>query len=97
MKRAIFEPRALCARCRRPVGVCVCGHLPELAPSAHVLIVQHPREERMAIGTASRLKSTISRAMVAFTGWSSLYSVRTTAIFTNWASSALTMLRRKID
>jgi len=52
VKRAIFEPRALCARCRRPVGVCVCGHLPELAPSAHVLIVQHPREERMAIGTA---------------------------------------------
>lgn len=52
MKRASFDARALCARCRRPVGVCVCVHLPELAPSAHVLIVQHPREERMAIGTA---------------------------------------------
>ena len=52
MKVASFEPRAVCERCRRPVGVCVCAHLPELAPSARVVILQHPRERRMPIGTA---------------------------------------------
>jgi len=52
VKRASFHARALCERCRRPVGVCVCAHLPELAPRTKVLVVQHPREQRMAIGTA---------------------------------------------
>jgi len=44
--------RALCERCWRPVSVCVCAHLPSLAPRTKVLILQHPREHRVAIGTA---------------------------------------------
>lgn len=46
------EPRACCARCLRPVRVCVCALLPRLSPRTRVVIVQHPREHRVAIGTA---------------------------------------------
>lgn len=45
-------PRACCARCLRPERVCVCALLPRLAPRTRVVIVQHPREHRVAIGTA---------------------------------------------
>ena len=51
--RAPLMPRALCGRCRRPPSVCVCALLPALAPRARVLILQHPRERRVAIGTAA--------------------------------------------
>lgn len=46
------EPRPVCARCLRAVRVCVCAHLPSLAPGTRVVILQHPRERRVAIGTA---------------------------------------------
>jgi DTW domain-containing protein YfiP len=52
MKSATPEPRALCARCLRPTRVCVCRLLPTLTPAARVIILQHPRERGMAIGTA---------------------------------------------
>lgn len=49
---SVDAPRAVCGRCRRPLRVCVCAHLPALAPQARVVIVQHPREHGVAIGTA---------------------------------------------
>lgn len=55
MKRSLpddFVPRDVCDRCRRPRRVCVCEHLPSLAPKTRVVILQHPRERDMAIGTA---------------------------------------------
>lgn len=45
-------PRAVCARCRRPERVCYCAHLPSLATRTRVVIVQHPRERDVPIGTA---------------------------------------------
>jgi DTW domain-containing protein YfiP len=45
-------PRVLCCRCARPPRVCVCVLLPDLAPAARVLVLQHPKERRVAIGTA---------------------------------------------
>jgi DTW domain-containing protein len=45
-------PRAVCARCARPVSVCYCAHLPELATRTRVVLLQHPRERDVAIGTA---------------------------------------------
>lgn len=47
-----FEPRPVCARCERPQRVCWCAHLPSLTPATRVLVLQHPREEDVAIGTA---------------------------------------------
>ncbi|MEZ4358722.1 MAG: tRNA-uridine aminocarboxypropyltransferase [Kofleriaceae bacterium] len=45
-------PRALCARCRRPPRVCYCHALPRLPTRTRVVILQHPRERDMPIGTA---------------------------------------------
>lgn len=44
--------RPTCPRCERPVRVCWCAHVPKLEASTRLLIVQHPREEDVAIGTA---------------------------------------------
>ena len=55
MKRSLpldFEPRAMCARCGRPSLVCYCAHLTSIATTTRVVLLQHPREEDMAIGTA---------------------------------------------
>ncbi len=47
-----FEPRVRCTRCRRPLRVCYCAALPSLATQTKVVILQHPREKDMPIGTA---------------------------------------------
>lgn len=44
--------RPVCVRCRRPVVACYCEHIPTLPTRTRVLILQHPRESRMPIGTA---------------------------------------------
>ena len=46
------EPRALCTRCLRPVSVCYCAALPHIPTTTKVVILQHPRERFMPIGTA---------------------------------------------
>jgi DTW domain-containing protein YfiP len=45
------EPRAVCLRCSRPVSVCWCAHLPSIPTRTRVVILQHPRERYVAIGT----------------------------------------------
>jgi len=42
----------VCARCRRPEVVCYCAQLPQLQTRTQVLVLQHPRERRVGIGTA---------------------------------------------
>ena len=44
--------RACCDRCERPLVVCVCAHLTPLATRTRVLLLQHPRESRVGVGTA---------------------------------------------
>jgi DTW domain-containing protein YfiP len=44
--------RPCCPRCTRPMSVCYCAHLQTLPTRTRILLLQHPREERMAIGTA---------------------------------------------
>ena len=44
--------RAMCARCKRPVSVCYCAALVTLETRSRIVILQHPREEGMPIGTA---------------------------------------------
>jgi DTW domain-containing protein len=46
------EPRAMCLRCMRPASVCYCRALPSLSTATRVVILQHPRERNMPIGTA---------------------------------------------
>jgi len=47
-----FEPRSVCPRCRRPTRACYCAHLPRIDTRTRVVIVQHPRERDVPIGTA---------------------------------------------
>lgn len=42
----------MCARCRRPARVCYCAALTTIETVTRVVILQHPREEGMPIGTA---------------------------------------------
>jgi DTW domain-containing protein YfiP len=42
----------MCARCRRPQTVCYCAALPRLETRTRIVILQHPRERDMPIGTA---------------------------------------------
>jgi DTW domain-containing protein YfiP len=46
------EPRPTCLRCRRPASVCYCAACPRLETRTRIVILQHPRERDMAIGTA---------------------------------------------
>ncbi len=41
-----------CLRCFRPTTACFCAHLPSLLTRAQVVVLQHPRERKVAIGTA---------------------------------------------
>ncbi len=45
-------PRVLCERCRRPASACWCGELTPVDTATRVVFLQHPREARVAIGTA---------------------------------------------
>jgi DTW domain-containing protein len=47
-----FEPRAVCLDCRRPASFCYCATLPKLATRTRVVLLQHPRERDVGIGTA---------------------------------------------
>ena len=49
---AAFEPRAVCLRCRRPRSSCYCELIPSLDTTTRVVLLQHPRERDMPIGTA---------------------------------------------
>jgi DTW domain-containing protein YfiP len=44
--------RVVCARCRRPQPACYCRLLASLATRTRVLVLQHPRERKVGIGTA---------------------------------------------
>ena len=44
--------REVCRRCLRPVAHCVCDLLPRIKATTRVVILQHPREARLAICSA---------------------------------------------
>ncbi len=46
------NPRAICSRCRRPQSACWCEALVPVEARTRVVFLQHPRESRVAIGTA---------------------------------------------
>jgi len=44
--------RPSCVRCRRPTSACWCAELTPVETATRVVFLQHPRESRVAIGTA---------------------------------------------
>ncbi len=45
-------PRVVCERCRRPESVCYCRHVTPIQTTTRVVLLQHPRERDVPIGTA---------------------------------------------
>jgi tRNA-uridine aminocarboxypropyltransferase len=52
----------VCGRCRRPTSVCYCAALPALDTATRIVILQHPRERDMPIGTARMATLCLPRA-----------------------------------
>lgn len=46
------EYRVICTACRRPQSVCYCRHITRVETRTRVVVLQHPRERDMPIGTA---------------------------------------------
>ncbi|HET6279602.1 MAG TPA: DTW domain-containing protein [Polyangia bacterium] len=55
--------RAMCAGCGRPVSVCLCAYVTPLQTRTRVLLLQHPRERHVAIGTARLARLGLPGAM----------------------------------
>jgi DTW domain-containing protein YfiP len=49
-------------RCRRAMRVCYCAHLPRIETRTRIVILQHPRERDMPIGTAHMASLCLPRA-----------------------------------
>ncbi|WP_295513786.1 DTW domain-containing protein [uncultured Pseudomonas sp.] len=45
-------PRPVCARCQRPLSLCLCALIPRLESRTRVLLLQHPSERRHPLNTA---------------------------------------------
>lgn len=58
-------PRVVCERCRRPASVCFCAHVSEIPTRTRVLVLQHPKEEHMPIGTARMASLCLPSARIA--------------------------------
>jgi DTW domain-containing protein YfiP len=59
-----FAPRAVCYRCFRPSGLCLCPTIPRVDNQTPILIVQHPRERTHPFGTARLLELGLRRIEV---------------------------------
>ncbi len=55
-------PRDTCWRCRRPRMACWCEAVTVRAPACEVIILQHPRERHVPIGTARMAAASLSGA-----------------------------------
>ena len=56
--------RVVCARCRRPKRVCYCAALQPVDNDTPVVILRHPRERKIAVGTAHMAQLSLTRAEV---------------------------------
>lgn len=54
--------RPSCVRCRRPTSACWCAELTPVETATRVVFLQHPRESRVAIGTARIAHLGLSRS-----------------------------------
>jgi DTW domain-containing protein len=48
----LFTGREVCERCRRPRPACYCAHVSPIDTRTRLVLLQHPRERDVAIGTA---------------------------------------------
>lgn len=48
----LVSGREVCPRCRRPAAACYCAHVRPIDTRTRLVLLQHPRERYVAIGTA---------------------------------------------
>jgi DTW domain-containing protein YfiP len=58
------EPRSVCERCRRPLSVCFCKDITPIETKTRVVILQHPRERDVGIGTARIARISLAGALL---------------------------------
>jgi DTW domain-containing protein YfiP len=64
MRDSSSDVRPICLRCLRPRAACFCQDLPRIPTRTELLILQHPRERRVAIGTVRLLAAGLANARV---------------------------------
>jgi DTW domain-containing protein len=73
LKDAMGQSVEPCATCGRMVGLCVCDRSSLLRTRRRVLILQHPQEKDMLLGTASLVATNLANAKVVVgMSWRSL-------------------------
>jgi DTW domain-containing protein YfiP len=69
-------PPESCERCGKPSWACVCDRVTPLAPKTRIVILQHPQEDDVVLGTARVVTSAIATAkIVVGLSWPSLEAV----------------------
>jgi hypothetical protein len=63
-------PIEVCARCKKPGPLCICDRVVELASRTAVLIVQHPQEMDVTLGTARLVELMLPGAVTVRPGLS---------------------------
>lgn len=58
------DVRRVCGRCLRPVVACWCAGLVPVASTTRVVILQHPRERRMPIGTGRMTRLALANSVL---------------------------------
>lgn len=53
-----------CARCGKPPGVCICDRVVPVATKLKVVILQHPQEDDVVLGTAKLVELTLPKAEI---------------------------------
>lgn len=59
--------RRRCACCQRPPGHCLCHLVPRIAANTHLLVIQHPDEQKHALNTARLLVAGLVHAELLIT------------------------------
>ena len=76
------EPRIDCRRCGRPLIACYCKHVAPIPTRTRVVVLQHPRERRKAIGTA-RIAALCLPSSEILVGFDFEHDVRARALLAN--------------
>ncbi len=61
-----------CEACRRPTAICVCDRTVPMAIRTQVVVLQHPAERDVTLGTAGLLAASISARCVPGLSWPNL-------------------------
>ncbi|HMJ12796.1 MAG TPA: DTW domain-containing protein [Polyangiaceae bacterium] len=57
-----FLPRSVCQGCARPSAVCLCSYIAPVRTRTRVVILQHPRESTVPVGTARLAELSLANA-----------------------------------